>query len=141
MRDTIGTIKKLKHLEPNRAYFEYSKQRLLFKIRTTQPSYLSSFNITMVAGIFAVAILIFHQPPQSPSFLSLNNKDLTQELNHINLKTKIEETKTQDSKNKAVDRAIQNLALTGSAPSQYQTQIREQTETGDTINTLLNELL
>jgi len=141
MKDIIGTIKRLKHLEPDKVYLKHSKKRLFLHINPPAPLNISLFTLTSSVGICSLLVFFLfsdNTPPPPTPLTSLNKATLAQEFNDIDLASKIAQVKEQDSNNRAIDRAIQNLAYTGKPISQ---DVIIQEETNDKINQLLNELL
>jgi|GEM_PF-3099904 len=141
MKDILGKLKRLKHIEPDEAYLKHSKKRLFAHIN---PSYRVGISVfTLASSVGICGLLIFFAlndstPPAPTPLASLDNVALTQEFDEINLASKIAEVKERDSNNRAIDRAIQNLAYTGKPVSQ---DITSPEETNDKIDQLLNELL
>ncbi|MBI5153146.1 MAG: hypothetical protein HZA36_01675 [Parcubacteria group bacterium] len=140
MNDILGTIKRLKHIEPERAYLKHSKKRLFAYINPTTRINISALTLASSLSLCSLSLFfIFHGTPSTPTPLaSLDTITLTEEFNKIDLQSKITEVKTRDSKNRAIDRAIQNLAYTGKSSPQ---NITSPEETNDKIDQLLDELL
>mgnify|MGYP001605262155 FL=1 len=140
MKDFLGTIKQLKHVEPDKAYLSCSKKKLFSHI--TPPTHLNVSFLALTSSVGLCGLLVFfalNGTPTPPTPLaSLDSATLTQEFNEIDLTSKIAETKEQDSNNRAIDRAIQNLAYTGK-PTPKDIVIPK--ETDDRVNQLLDEIL
>lgn len=140
MKDILGKLKQLKHIEPDKAYLKYSQKRLFAHINS--PSHVDISLYTLASSLSLCGLLVFfafrNATPIPTPLASLDTTTLTQEFNEINLKPKIAEVKTRDSKNRAIDRAIQNLAYTGNSTTKA--PVISQTN-NDKVNQLLDELL
>lgn len=140
MNDILGKLKRLKHVEPDRAYLKHSKKRLFTHINPHARIDISIF--TLASSLSLCGLLMFfalrNTTQNSTPLASLNNETLTKEFDEINLTSKIAEVKERDSNNRAIDRAIQNLAYIGKPASQ---NIASPEETNDKVNELLDQLL
>ncbi len=149
-KDLVGTIKSLRHIEPDEGHVFRSKKRLIAAIDSHRAYNLfPSFRMALAASSILSVLFLYSLPtPQkAPRVASLNENVLAQELDAINFENKIEEAKKTNETNKAIDRAVQNLALTSnptqrqSPPTTTELPAIDEVEPNNDLDTILDELL